>query len=1076
MTNRSHIGDEDGASDSSYHSAQMSSAPWKELLFIRMTNASAECMRRLIICIFAISIVALNAPAQELQDVPITGQSLGGFVLPTEPVATDIIIEGVRGWAWNVDDTKRLQIEGDVRVKFGGFYFSSTNAVIWINRIPSSDGLINQIAVYFPEAEEPTRRAGVGASGSDLLVTGSTRGDVNLTITLLEEKAPASNPTLLQGTTRVKAYLESVARGALLQTRPQLDAPIAPVDPPLVVGAPVLLPSQEPALAPSTVRVEVDETKIFSPQGTISFSSGNTTIETKDDCVMLSNSVRVDYASPPGVGPVRELQLSADHAVIFLAPKKGATASNNTGMLDAKDVVGIYLEGDVVATDYQYTLRGKRVYYDLALNQAIVMDAVMRTAIRSGLLAYARAEEMRQLAADEFTAKSARVSTSEFFTPHLAVGVQRLTITQQPASSGGGSYMTGTDATLQANGTPFLYWPQISGSPNQIPLKYLNVGFQNYQGTIIKSEWDLFDLIGVEKPDALGEVNLVQQTLTKNAIGLGLNAEANILGGTGNFKTMGFYDFLNEEQTASGGIITSTEQYRGEFLADWKRDLASDVTLDAQLSIFSDQTYASIFKWNDYLNRREYESSGYLNWQSGNNSLSLLLKYNPNEFLSNAYMIASRPYSVDKFPELAYQRYGESLFGDRLTWTQNYSANMMRLQVQSGTPSDLGISTLAFSQNPAFGANQNIRDTYDAAGYDDLMRARLYSRQEIAMPLAIGPVKIVPFAHGQVAAYVLNDFQDYSEESEDIRTLLGAGSRFSTEFTSKYNSVRSSFLDLNRLHHVIQPTAMLWYGWNSNSVLDTPVYDQDVEAVSGAAVAQIGVTNKLQTMRGGPGNWRSVDWAVLTMGAVVDNQNDSLQPTDTASDPYGLKYAQSPMPSFYSWRPEYSQWGDHLYASSKLQVSDALALYGQGVYLLQDRGNSVNSFGLNDLGRGTIGGSIQQSPDVRFYLEYRYVNTFDPTGLYPADEFVQGGVSYQISKKYSFTLSPQYDLVESNFRSAAVNLTRTFPDFYLSIGAAYNQIVDETTFSMSIQIPGAGGGGTSFAPNSDGNGIAGLGQ
>lgn len=1055
----------------------MSPAPLGEFRMTRMTNANIYCMRRLIIFILAITTISSQTAAQELQDVPITGQALGGFVLPTEPVASDIIINAVRGWAWDVDDTKRLQVEGDVRVKFGGYYFSSTNAVIWINRIPSAEGLINQIAVYFPEAEEPTRRAGVGASGSDLLVTGSTRGDINLTITLLEEKAPPSNPTLIQGTTRVKAYLESVARGALLRSRPQLDAPIAPVDPPLVVGAPVDLPPEKTTLPQATVRVEVDQTKIFAPQGTLSFSSGNTTIETKDDCVMLSKSVRVDYASPPGVGPVRELQLSSDQAVIFLAPKKGATATNNTGMLDAKDVVGIYLEGDVVATDYHYTLRGKRIFYDLKLNQAIVMDAVMRTTMRGGILAYARAEEMRQLAADEFTAKSARVSTSEFFTPHLAVGVQSLTITQQPESAGGGSYMTGTHATLRANGTPFLYWPYIAGSPNQIPLKYLNVGFQEYQGTIIKSEWDLFDLIGVEKPDALGEVKLVQEVLTKNAFGLGLNAQANILGGTGNFKTMGYYDFLNEEQTASGGLITSTEQYRGEVLADWKRDLASDVTLDAQFSIFSDQTYVSVFKWDDYLNRREYESSGYLNWQSGNNSLSLLLKYNPNQFLSNAYMIASRPYSVDKFPELAYQRYGESLFGDRLTWTQNYSANMMRLQVQSGTPSELGISARAFSQNTAFGSNQNIRDAYDAAGYDDLVRARLYTRQEIAMPLSIGSVKIVPFAHGQVAAYILNDFQDYASESEDIRTLLGAGSRFSTEFTSKYNSVRSSFLDLNRLHHIIQPTAMLWYGWNSNSVLDMPVYDQDVEAVSGAAVAQIGVTNKLQTMRGGPGNWRSVDWVVLSMGAVVDNQNDSLQPTENiTTDPFGLKYAQSPMPSFYSWRPEYSQWGDHLYANGKMQVSDALSLYGQGVYLLQDRGNSINSFGLNDLGRGTLGGSIQQSPDVRFYLEYRYVNTFDPTGLYPADEFIQGGVSYQISKKYALTLSPQYDLVESNFRAASVNLTRTFPDFYLSIGAAYNQIVDETTFSMAIQIPGAGGAGTSLAPNSRGGGIAGLGQ
>jgi len=208
----------------------------------------------------------------------------------------------------------------------------------------------------------------------------------------------------------------------------------------------------------------------------------------------------------------------------------------------------------------------------------------------------------------------------------------------------------------------------------------------------------------------------------------------------------------------------------------------------------------------------------------------------------------------------------------------------------------------------------------------------------------------------------------------------------------------------------------------------------------------------------------SVDWLSLTVGGAIDNQNNSLQSMQTATDPFGLQYSQSPLPSFYSWRPEYSQWGDHMYANSVLQVSDALALYGNGVYLLEDRGNSLNSFGLNDLGRGTLGGSIQQSPDVRFYLEYRYVNNFNVVG-YPADEFLQGGVAYQISKKYSFTLSPQYDLVESNFRAASVNLTRTFPDFYLSVGASYNQIVDQTTFALSIRIPGAGGGGLGLDPN-----------
>ncbi len=1036
--------------------------------------------RLLMSAIVIVGGAATTASAQELRDVPITGQSLGGFVLPTEAVSSEIVIDGVRAWAWDVDDTKRLQIEGDVRVKFGGYYFSSDVAVIWIDRIPSSEGLINQIAVYFPEAQEPTRRAGLGASGSDLLVTGSTRGEVTLSITMLEPKAPPDNPILRQGVARLKKYLESVARGALLRSRPQLDTPPLIVEPPLIVGAEVGALSPPPVLPAATVRLPADDGVIFRPKGTLSFAAHDTTIETKDNCVMLTGAVRVDYVSPPGEGVVRELQLSADRAVIFLAPKAAGESSTDegakdVGVLDAQEVTGIYLEGDVVATDYQYTLRGRRIYYDMARNQAIVMDAVMRTTMRGGILAYARADEMRQLAADEFSASNARVSTSEFFTPHLSVGVQRLTITQDPELPGG-SYMTGTDATLRANGVPFFYWPQIAGSPSQIPLKRVNVGFQDYQGAMIDSAWDLFDLMGVDHPTDGTEVTLLQEAYTKNAIGLGAQASTILFGGKGTLEAMGYYDFQNEEQTAAGGIVTSPSTTRGEVLGAWNGKLASDATLDLQLSYFSDQNFVSVFRWDDYLQRREYETSGYLNWESGNNSLSLLVKYNPNDFLSNAYMIASRPYSVDKFPELAYHRYGESLFGDRVTWTQDYSANIMRLQVQSGTPSDLGISALAFSQNTAFNASQSVSQAYDNAGYDDLMRSRLYTRQELAMPLTIGPIKAVPFAHGQVAGYMLNNFDAYSTDGSNLRALVGAGSRFSTEFTSKYNSVRSSFLDLNRLHHIIQPNAMLWYGWNSTSVLDMPVYDQEIEAVSGAAVAQAGITTKLQTMRGGPGNWKSVDWVVLNGGVVVDNQNDSLQSTQTVTDPFGLQYAQTPMPTFYSWRPEYSQWGDHLYASGSWQCSDALTFYGQGTYLLQDRGNSLNSFGLDNLGRGTIGGSIQQSPDVRFYLEYRYVNTFDASGLYPADEFIQGGVAYQVSKKYSLTISPQYDLVESNFRSASVALTRTFPDFYLSIGASFNQIVDNTAFFASIRIPGAGGGGTSFSPGAPGGGIPGFGS
>ncbi|MSR28437.1 MAG: hypothetical protein EXS03_02530 [Phycisphaerales bacterium] len=1036
-------------------------------------------MRHLLLAAaLAFALVDPLVHAQELRDVPITGESLGGFVIPVEPVASEIVIEGVRGWAWDSDDTKRLQLEGDVRVRFGGYYFSAKDAVVWINRIPSDQGLINQIAIFFPQAEEPTRRAGLGASGKDLLVTGSTRGDVTLSIIVLDRVPPPANATLKRGVQRLRGYLESVARGALLQPRAVVDSPPVFQESRLVVGESATAASA-PATEPVTVRLPVDESQIFRSAGAFAFSARTTTIETKDDCIILSEGVRVDYSAPPGSGEVKELQLSADRAVIFLAPGSMGQVAEGSGVLDAKDVVGIYLEGDVVATDFQYTLRGRRIYYDCIENRAMIMDAVLRTSMRLGLLAYARADEMRQLAAAEFTAQRARVSTSEFFTPHLSIGVERLTVTTESEAHGGDAYFTGSHATLRAGQVPFLYWPYIAGSPNQVPVKYLNVGFQDYRGTIAKSEWDLFDLIGTEKPDPLTEVKLVQELFSKNAAGLGLEAAASLLGGSGNFKAMGWYDFLNPEQNAAGGVVTPTERFRGEFQGDWRGQLASDATMDLQLSYFTDQNYVSTFRWDDYLNRREYETSGYINWQSGNSSLSLLTKFNPNPFLSNAYMIASRPYSVNKFPEVAWQRYGDSLFGDRVTWTQQYSANMMNLQVQSGSPGALGLNPLAFSDTGNFAANDSIEQAYFGAGYDNLMRARLYTRHELSMPASLGPVKVTPFVHGQVTGYLVNKFTNYATQSSDFRSLVGAGSRFSAEFTSNYNSVRSAFLDLNRLRHVIQPTAMLWYGWNSASVLNMPVYDQEVEAVSGAAAAQVGVTNRVQTMRGGPGNWKSVDWIVLDAGAVFDNQGDSLQSTETATDPFSLQYAQSPMPSFYAWRPEYSQWGDHIYANATMQCSDALSLYGQGTYLTQSRGSSINSFGLTDLGRGTIGASLQQAPDVRLFLEYRYVNTFDSSGIYPADEFLQGGIAYQISKKYAMNLTPQWDLVENNFRAVSVALSRTFPDFNLAFGASFNQIVNNTTFFASIRIPGAGGAGIAANPSTLAQGgslIPGFGQ
>jgi hypothetical protein len=123
---------------------------------------------RAIILMLAVTQAAL---AQEMTNVTVIGDRLSGFVLPIEPVNSDLVIEGTRAFAWKVDDTRRLVVQGDVRVTVGAYSFATKKVVVWINRIPSAAGLITQCAMYFPEVGEPTRRAGLGVAGDDVLET-----------------------------------------------------------------------------------------------------------------------------------------------------------------------------------------------------------------------------------------------------------------------------------------------------------------------------------------------------------------------------------------------------------------------------------------------------------------------------------------------------------------------------------------------------------------------------------------------------------------------------------------------------------------------------------------------------------------------------------------------------------------------------------------------------------------------------------------------------------------------------------------------------------------------------------------
>jgi hypothetical protein len=1006
------------------------------------------------------------APASASDDAPdvrrvaILGDRLGGFVLPTAPLATDVAISANRAWTWTVDDTQRLELRDDVRIRLGSFSFRSRRALLWINRLPTADGEVNQIAIYFESVEEPTQRAGFGAAGNDVLVTAATRGAIALRVIDRFDGSAGPSPLLAKGQERLAGYLRSLVASidegtARLSPIPKLDQPLAPPPRPLEPGQLAFPPGvddPEAPRGPDSIEVATQRTSIpiVRPEGVVTFSAREIVVDENagttgtDDVVTITGSVAIEYEADTPEGPQR-LELRAERGVIFLRDGAVRGIAEGRRSLSAADITGVYLEGGVIATDGSYMVRGSRVFYDFANNKATIVDAVLRTYARLGrtVTLYARAAEMRQVSRDQFEADGATVSTSEFFIPHLSIGADRVTVVQPPPELAGGpeepTRIRAENITFRAGTVPFFGLPSYEGDVEPNPLRSIEAGYRSDLGAEVLTRWDLYQLLGMSPPDGV-DATVTAGGYTKRGPAAGTTFKLDRLAMSGSLDLFGLYDTGGTDKTAAGEDVEKDSEFRGIADGEFQTDLSSEVLLQAQLAYVTDPTFVSAWRRDDFSNRREYETSVYLNSQNENTSLSFLAKYGLNTTLHNSYLLASTGYQVDKLPELNYRRFADELF-EGVLWTQRWSANLMALRPTKGSPGSLGIPVEAFALSDR---DALIRDAYFDAGYSDDFASRVHTRHTISIPFADANWSVVPFATGGASGYFLEDFQSYSPESEEYTYNLGGGMRASARFVRIDDAAESRLFDIRRIRHIIEPNATLWGGWSNVDPGDTPIYDQDVEGANGGAAAQVGVRQQWQTQRGGPGAWESVNFLVVDTGVVLNDRGSEFQQED-ARNPYVM--AQSALPAFYTWRPELSQFGNHLYGMGSWQISDTFTIAGTGSYLLDDR-DGVNDPDavLENLAKGSIGLEMRHAPDVSSYVEYRYIAPTD-------SELLQFGVLYQVGRKYLVSFSPQYDLQEGELRRVQGSLSRTFPDFILNLNAGYDLIEDQTSVSLSLRIP-----------------------
>ena len=128
--------------------------------------------------------------------------------------------------------------------------------------------------------------------------------------------------------------------------------------------------------------------------------------------------------------------------------------------------------------------------------------------------------------------------------------------------------------------------------------------------------------------------------------------------------------------------------------------------------------------------------------------------------------------------------------------------------------------------------------------------------------------------------------------------------------------------------------------------------------------------------RGGTGQWRNVDWLVLGMDLVLQNEESN---TDVAR--------------FFSYRPEFSVGGDHFNSNLMWMISDVLAAVGELNYNLENRLVS----------HWRLGASLQQTPRLSFFTDYSEIDVL-------SSRLLTYGFNYQLTPKYTIGYAHTLDL------------------------------------------------------------------
>ena len=414
-------------------------------------------------------------------------------------------------------------------------------------------------------------------------------------------------------------------------------------------------------------------------------------------------------------------------------------------------------------------MRAPRVYYDLLLNKALLLDAVFFAwDPKRGIPMYVRAQRVRQESKNVWSADDAIITTSEFAVPHVSMAASNISFTRTQQDDGSVlQHFDIRDSRIMLGKLPVFYWPRLSGDAANYPLRRASISFNDNDGVSFKSSWHAFGLLGLKKPDGV-DLSVDFDFLGDHGPATGLELDYD---DQNMFGKLDGYILLKDEGTDQIGgrdDIPHDGEIRGWVKWEHRSMLPDNWELSLEAAYVSDETFLEEFFRKEAETEKQMDTSIYLKKQNNDRMFSILASYNALDFTTQTTTLQAPGYTVDRLPEAGFFIVGKPLWGGRLVYFSENRVSNLRMRPGSDTPADRGFrpaDSLALFGIPN---TTSFSDAFRAAGLPTDHVFRFDSRHELMMPFDMGMFRITPYVVGRATSYG-DDFVEFGGDEDSTR-------------------------------------------------------------------------------------------------------------------------------------------------------------------------------------------------------------------------------------------------------------------------------------------------------------------